>query len=262
MATTRKHDRDKSAIAPVEEIEPRSVGSTSASRRRSAVSISPLEVALETQVLLSNLAQVDSLLARSGSGRMILHRVQAVTFARLASLHDIGGSSPAAESCREVGRRFSGTSRADARDTELALGDRVPIKSEVEACGPIKKKIKLGDPEYTNLVSNTNAEIVFKDEEGTGADRMMSALMKQRLDRLATAVAAEWAGARLRVTEAWDQDNEHAGNSLHYEGRAADLTTYPVDSAKLGRLGRLAVEAGFDWVWYENAAHIHVSVIA
>ena len=65
---------------------------------------------------------------------------------------------------------------------------------------------------------------------------------------------------KLRVTEAWDENNEHHGSSLHYEGRAANLTTEPRDGDKLGRLGQLAVDAGLDWVFFENSSHVHVSV--
>jgi hypothetical protein len=142
----------------------------------------------------------------------------------------------------------------------LELGQKVPDDSEVNVCGAITKKIKRTDPEFATLVKNTSPDIDFKDEEGTGADRMMSQRLKSGLDALAPLVAAEWTGVKLRVTEAWDEDNEHAGDSLHYEGRAADITTSPVDGNKLGRLGQLAVDAGLDWVFFENSAHVHVSV--
>jgi Hedgehog amino-terminal signalling domain len=143
---------------------------------------------------------------------------------------------------------------------ELSLGQKVPNASEVATSGPIARKIKRTDPEFASLVKNLNPKIVFKDEEGTGADRMMTQRLSDRLDRLANLVASEWSDEKLRVTEAWDENNEHAGSSLHYEGRAADLTTSTRDGAKLGRLGKLAVDAGCDWVFFENSAHVHVSV--
>jgi hypothetical protein len=146
-----------------------------------------------------------------------------------------------------------------AANDDLQIGDMVPKKSERDVVGAATTIIKRGTPEFKALKQNNNADVAFKDEEGTGADRMMTTRLSAAIDALAPLVKAEWPGTKLRVTEAWDENMEHGTNSVHYEARAADLTTSPVDGNKLGRLARLAVNAGFDWVFYENALHVHAS---
>ena len=142
----------------------------------------------------------------------------------------------------------------------LQPGQQVPNLSEEDAIGAVTTRISRLRPEFRQLVRNGNADIWFKDEETTGADRLMTRRLSQRLNRLASLVELEWRDVRLRVTDAWDEQREHGPRSAHYEGRAADLTTSDLDPTKLGRLGFLAVQAGFDWVYYEHRAHVHVSV--
>lgn len=148
----------------------------------------------------------------------------------------------------------------ESLSSDLAIGDKVPPQPEVKVVGKMTKRITRKDPEFATLVSNQNPDIVFKDEEHDASDRMMTQKLSDRLDALAKLVKKEWSGTKLRVTEAWDDNNEHGTNSIHYEGRAADLTTHPVDPSKYGRVARLAVDAGLEWVFYEDASHVHVSM--
>ena len=142
----------------------------------------------------------------------------------------------------------------------FTLKQKFPDVEERDAVGPFTAAIMRGTPAFAKLVRNDNPDIVFKNEEHTGADMMMTPRLKEKVDILASLVKAEFPKLKLRITEAWDDSSIHASTSRHLEGRAVDITASDVDRTKLGRLAGLAAEAGFDWVFFEDISHVHASV--
>jgi hypothetical protein len=168
-------------------------------------------------------------------------------------------------------------------ETACPLPDLVPwqhlsasgsyTETESAAAGPMVCRIEPGSCAHRYLIGNLDPTIVFKREEEPPYDEediLMHPAMLLPLTRLDELVRAEWGGAvRLRVTDAYDSLLEHdlaqldasRKYSLHFEGRSVDLTTWPIEPARYGRLCVLAHCAGFAWVYHEGD-HCHASIRA
>jgi hypothetical protein len=155
-----------------------------------------------------------------------------------------------------------GDSLAKRSRKQLAVGERMPNDAEARVVGEADEPIKRSSAAFKSLVEcgDEDCPFIFKDEERNKSDRFMTPRLRRGLIQLSRLVSQTWPKLELRVTEAWDDRREHGAGSVHYEGRAADITTSDQDPAKLGTLAALAVRAGFDWVYYENTSHVHVSV--
>ncbi len=164
------------------------------------------------------------------------------------------------------------TIKAIAKDNTGKELDSAEVEIYISSKGsdtPSKDIITRESSDFSNKIEYyDNSKIKFKCEEenlnciSLSSDHMMQSSLVDPLSRLTDLVYQEWGeSGKLRITDAWDEDLEHHLHprlSAHYEGRGLDLTTSDQDKTKYSRLGAMAIEAGFDFVFYE-IDHIHVT---
>lgn len=76
--------------------------------------------------------------------------------------------------------RGIGGPRRSRKLTPLVFKQHVPNVSEntLGASGLVEGKISREDAKFEELVPNYSKDIIFKDEEGTGADRLMTQVIE------------------------------------------------------------------------------------
>ena len=158
---------------------------------------------------------------------------------------------------------------------DVTLDERLERDRAFAALSDLRRSSALHRLEFKNEEVRPPAPKAAVDRrDHQDEDYLMDPAAAAALVRLADLVAREWQDPltggpafRVRVTEGFDSMHEHSARSTHYQGRANDLTLSPVPAATgdarrayYGRLSRLAVCAGYDYVLFENQAHVHASV--
>ena len=176
--------------------------------------------------------------------------------------HDVGCADPDPAAVEPGGH----LSRVAGGEGDNAGSIATALTREMAVCGLSDIRDVIATPGLT--IKNVDDPQPHHEE-----DYLMDPGVLRLVRDLATEVRTRSCGAtRLRVNDAFDSLREHGGTSLHYEGRAVDITPLTAggarDAAALGRVTRVAREVGFDWSHYENPSvdvithHLHASARA
>ncbi len=154
------------------------------------------------------------------------------------------------------------------------VSDRIPREVAFNLLSDMRLSPELGNIEFKNEEVNDLTGTRRNERDHQDEDFLFDPNAAAATLALARMVRDEWADPytgepthRLRVTEAYDNFIEHSERSTHYQGRAVDMTVTPIPAPApdarrewFGRLSRMAVCAGFDYVLFENQFHVHASV--
>jgi len=168
---------------------------------------------------------------------------------------------------------------------DIKIGSHYPDLSEREACGQGNFRIKpFSYRFYTNMIYYDHPSIIFKGDitpeySANNHDNKTFSNPKNNynhyihpklispLEELARLIKEYDPELRLRVTSAYRNWEVwyHYYNSLHHVGRAVDVTLYDIKDNLIPReahslLYNFSIKAGFDWVYFEDKYHFHLSI--
>lgn len=157
----------------------------------------------------------------------------------------------------------------------VEVPDRLPRDAAFNALSDARllawyRDVDFKNEEVVDSPATRRNELAHRDEDflfDPNAAAAMELLSRLVRDEWTCPLSGEPA-YMVRITEGYDSLIEHSQRSTHYQGRAVDLTLAPVPAANgderrafYGRLSTLSVCSGFDYVLFENLAHVHASVV-
>jgi hypothetical protein len=122
--------------------------------------------------------------------------------------------------------------------------------------------------ENWTLEFNSNSEVTQNPLLDNDTDMYMLPSLAEKINEVQQSISDIGERFVIRVTDSYDNNNEHRNErnfpSMHYSGRAVDVTIY--DTMKniarydlLPLLYDICVELDFDFVYYHRYSHIHLS---
>jgi hypothetical protein len=143
----------------------------------------------------------------------------------------------------------------------LSLGDTNPASDEETAVGPVRNFVTPDCSRFNDLVVNDNEDITFLDDSEYA--RYMTQRLSEKLNLLEDLVSVAFAGNfSLVVRDGYQAPSVDSDPTTFNEGRSARVTLTPTPSeSDIAQLSRLAINARFDWVFFEDSQFLRVSVL-
>uniref|UniRef100_A0A4W3I343 Hedgehog protein n=1 Tax=Callorhinchus milii TaxID=7868 RepID=A0A4W3I343_CALMI len=154
--------------------------------------------------------------------------------------------------------RGHGRRRPPRKLTPLAYKQYIPNVAEktLGASGRYEGKITRNSERFKELTPNYNPDIIFKDEEDSGADRLMTQVQQPGLMNLSS-LGHVWKGLKIVLSQAFEEIGANSLPTLRSHKLSIEVSTSQRRRKKKTQAVQTAGEAGNRWMFRISLSRLH-----